>query len=132
MSDYLRTKGNDLNNLCNTIRELVREDKFGECEEIISDAMGRFPHSPEPHNLIGILLETEGDHLAALKHFRAASALDPTYLPAKHNLERYGRFFYSGDDIAFDESDCPKDLGIDNDLKIEYDEHGIGRVVKRA
>lgn len=68
--------------------------------------MRDYPHAPHPHNLMGILLEKQGNHLSAMKHFRAAWALDPTYLPCRINLDRYGSFFNQGN-CAFDEQDCP-------------------------
>lgn len=43
---------------------------------------------PEAFNLLGVLQEAEGDHLAAMKNFRVALDLDPTYLPAQQNLQR--------------------------------------------
>ena len=92
--------------LCDTVRKLVGQKKFEECEALIREAMGKYPHAPQPHNLIGILLEKQGDHLTAMKHFRAAWALDPAYIPARCNLENYGTF-YSKQQCAFDETDCP-------------------------
>lgn len=119
----------ELNKLCFSIRQLVEQHKYEESELLIQSAIGSHPHSPVPHNLIGILLEKKGDHLTAMKHFRAAWALDPTYLPAQHNLEHYGTFFSKGK-CAYDETDCLKEK--DEDLyKVEYDEHGIGHVVRR-
>lgn len=68
--------------------------------------MSEAPHAPEPHNLMGIILENENDHIGAMKHFRAAWALDPTYLPARFNMEQYGRFSAVERVDAYDESDC--------------------------
>ena len=99
---------NRLDELCNTIRLLVGQRDFAKCESLLSEAMSKYPHSPEPHNLLGVLFEIKGDHAAAMKHFRAAWALDPTYLPARHNLDLYGTFEAKGN-CAFDESDCLKD-----------------------
>ena len=74
------------------IRALMEQNKYSQSEALIKDAMGKYPHAPEPHNLLGLLLEAQNDHLAAMKHFRAAYALDPTYLPSRYNLERFGSF----------------------------------------
>ncbi|MPN32980.1 hypothetical protein SDC9_180463 [bioreactor metagenome] len=68
--------------------------------------MSRFPHEPHPHNLMGILLANKGDHISAVKHFRAAWSLDPTYLPAKYNLNQYTDFFRSRRIDAYSEEDC--------------------------
>lgn len=127
----MQNSDNELTVLCNTVREFVGQRKYHECKQLITEAMGKYPHAPEPHNLMGIQLENEGDHLTAMKHLRAAWALDPTYIPARCNLERYSRFFSKGQS-AFDETDCPQEQEKEKDLyKVEYDEHGIDHVVRR-
>ena len=78
--------------LCDVIRRLVENGAFDKAEREAARAMSEAPHAPEPHNLMGIILENENDHIGAMKHFRAAWALDPTYLPARFNMEQYGRF----------------------------------------
>lgn len=87
--------------LCGTIRKLIKQNKCKKGELLIKGAMGKHPHAPEPHNLMGLLLEQQGDHIAAMKHFRAAWGLDPTYLPARQNLECFGSF-------------CPSEKGVFN------------------
>lgn len=90
--------------LCRSVRGLMEEGRYSECRERVAAAMGRYPHAPQPHNLLGLLLERQHDHPMAMRHFRAAWALDPTYLPARQNLECYGTFFSCGR-CAYDESD---------------------------
>nr|WP_288824380.1 hypothetical protein [uncultured Clostridium sp.] len=111
MKTELNESKENLTALCETIRDLISMQDYQTCESIICQAIGKYPHAPEPHNLIGILLEKTGDHPAAMKHFRAAWALDPTYLPARRNLECYGTFFSNGR-CAYNENDCITD---DND-----------------
>ena len=114
----------ELSELCKKIKTLVYERNFSECALLISEAMRDYPHAPHPHNLMGILLETEGDHAAAIKHFRAAWALDPTYVPSRINLDRYGSFF-STEPYAFGEQDHTAEPDI-HEYKICYDEFGNG------
>lgn len=64
-----------------------------------------------------------------MKHFRAAWALDPSYLPAKHNLNTYGTFFSTGH-CAFDERDVPSTAP--SNTEIQYDERGVGRFVYKT
>lgn len=117
--------------LCNTVRELIGRGEFSESKKIIIQSMAKFPHAPEPHNLMGIQLEHEGDHISAMKHFRAAVALDPSYLPARCNLSQYADMFRKGHKDAYFEEDCPQLQ--DTDLyKLEYDDKGIGHIVKRG
>jgi hypothetical protein len=125
----MNENNNDLTDLCVTVKELIEQKKYNDCMCHIINMMAKYPHAPEPHNLFGILLEKEGDHITAMKHFRAALALDITYIPARCNLDRYGSFFPVGQ-IAYDETDCPQEQ--EKDLyKIEYDERGIGHVIRR-
>lgn len=87
------------------VRELISQGKFAECEAIISTAMFQYPHDPAPHNLMGIMLEAKHYHSDAMKHFRAALALDSTYEPAAWNLNCYGTL--PGEvHGAYYESDC--------------------------
>lgn len=122
----------ELRLLCTSVRNLVKDGHYSECQRLILAAMGKYPDAPQPHNLLGLLLEKQNDHPKAMKHFRAAWVLDPTYLPARQNLDCYGTFFSCGK-CAYDESDCPKEEPIrKNDYIIEYDVHGIGHAVRRT
>ncbi len=119
----------DLRELCCTVRTLVMNGEYKKCTSMICKAMGEYPHNPEPHNLLGIVLEHTGDHCSAMKHFRAAWALDPTYAPASQNLNNYGTFYSTGT-CAYDESDCsPKEES--TRYEVRYDEHGVGHVIRR-
>ncbi len=134
----------ELTRLCALVKSSVAEGKYKSCIGLICQAMERYPHAPEPHNLLGIILEKTGDHLTAMKHFRAARALDPTYRPANYNLSTYGTFISCGM-CAFDESDVPPEppnnieieydkCGVDHVVykkNIEYDTHGVGHVTRR-
>ena len=51
-------------------------------------AIGLDPTRPEAFNLLGTLLEIQGDRAEAQKNYRAALVLDPSYSPALQNLER--------------------------------------------
>ncbi|MGN1163793.1 MAG: hypothetical protein ACI4S4_03185, partial [Candidatus Ornithospirochaeta sp.] len=60
---------------------------------------------PVPQHLLGIMEEKVFEKQKAIRHYRAAYSLDPTYGPAIWNLERLG----TGDvtkDYAYTEKDC--------------------------
>ncbi len=119
----------ELTELCNTVREFIGQKKFRESEDLIAKAMAKFPHAPQPHNLMGIQLESKCDHISAMKHFRAAWALDPTYLPVRINITQYADMFCRNRKYTYTEEDCPQKQ--ERDLyKIEYNENGIGHIVK--
>ncbi|MDD3277572.1 MAG: hypothetical protein PHG16_01620 [Lachnospiraceae bacterium] len=118
----------ELDALCVQLKALIREGKYQQCEQLVFASMQKYPHAPQPHNLIGLLLEREGNHVAAMKHFRAAWALDPTYLPAQQNLESFGTLF-ARSSYAFDESDCPQEKR--HTYTVQKDKDGISHVVRR-
>lgn len=114
--------------LCSHVRESVQSGEIETCIADVHSAMAEFPDAPQPHNLLGILLEKMGDHSCAMRHFRAAWALDPTYAPAEENLKTYATFSSRGR-CAFDESDCPQ--GQEDSFSIIYDGNGVGRILRR-
>jgi lipoprotein NlpI len=97
----------ELLEICNKVKDLIKKAAYEESKLFLKNAIGEYPHAPEPHNLLGILLVNEGRQILAMKHFRVAEVLDPTYLPARYNLELYGRFSLEYNP-AFDEADCPQ------------------------
>ena len=115
--------------LCGRFRVQLSARLYKDCETEITAAMRDFPHAAQPHNLMGVLMEAEDDHVGAMCHFRAAWALDPAYLPARYNMERTGTFYGAGS-CAIDESDCPAPQDRPR-YKVEYDAQGIGHVVRR-
>lgn len=94
----------ELLELCKEVRVLCENREYDLGIEKITQLMKFYPHAPHTHNLLGLILEFKGDHVLAMNHFRAAWALDPTYLPARYNLETYGTFLSRGI-CAFDETD---------------------------
>ena len=115
------------------IRALVAQRHFSEAEDEAAQAMAAAPHDAQPHNLMGIIAESRNDHVQAMKHFRAAWALDPTYLPARINMERYGSFSGQMPRPVYDETECtPSSAENRPAYRIEYDKHGIGHVIKEA
>ena len=109
-------------------RALIDRREYTECEKEIGKAMAENPHSAVTHNLMGILMEKKRDHVLAMKHFRAAYGLDPTYVPARYNMEQYG-CPGSMAKYAYTEEDCP----VQNDLQFEivYDKNHIGHRVRK-
>lgn len=84
-----KEENQELDQFCKQIKEHVEKGKLGECEQMIPQYMQKYPDSAIPHNLLGIVLEKQGRHVEAMKHFRAAAALDAEFLPASYNMEQY-------------------------------------------
>ena len=69
-------------------KKSIGEREFDTAQEHVRQAIAVDAAKPEAFNLLGALIEMRGDWLEALKQYRAALALDPTYKPADENLER--------------------------------------------
>jgi DNA-binding NtrC family response regulator len=69
---------------------------FPAAREAARKAVAADPAQPEAYNLLGALLEIDGDWLEAQKFYRAALDIDPTFKPAWVNLERATSFQKAG------------------------------------
>lgn len=116
----------ELSELCLTVRNLAVQEDYDSCSDLICEAMGLYPCAPQPHNLLGVVLEKLGAHADAMRHFRAAMDLDPTYAPARQNLMTYGTFYSKGV-AAYDECDC----GITKASEKESDGDRFGQLLRR-
>ena len=106
------------------VRALVQENHVCEAEAAAAMAMADAPHEAQPHTLMGIIMERENDPIQAMKHFRAAWALDPTFVPARVNMESYGSFSFTMPRPAYDEADCPEEADVQQ-CRVEADARGI-------
>ena len=66
----------------------ARKRNFDNAIAQTKKAIGSDPSQPDAFDLLGQLQETLGDFNSALKNYRVAISLDPTYEPAKKHLER--------------------------------------------
>lgn len=75
-----------------TLIELAKRNitlrRFDTARAMVRKAIGADPGQPEAYNLLGVLLEIEGDRVEAQKFYRASLDIDPTYKPAWANLDR--------------------------------------------
>lgn len=114
------------------VKELIEQGNFTDAEKYVTVSMAENPHNALPHNLMGILMEHKNNHCLAMKHFRAALALDPSFYPARYNMEKCGSFGNERfNEDAYEESDCKYDSSKTKGFLIEYDNLGIGHFVKK-
>jgi len=76
-------------------KELITQQRHDEARKALHAAIGQHPEQPEALNLLGVMTEMHNEVLEAIKLYRAALALDPTYQPAQSNLERVTRWEYT-------------------------------------
>jgi uncharacterized protein HemY len=71
----------------------IKEKDYTDALKYITDAISVNQNQPEAHNLLGVLAEKRREYELALRHYRAACALDPSYKPANRNLDRITSFY---------------------------------------
>ena len=76
-------------------RGCLKRARPGEAVPHLRRAVSLNPDNPEPYNMLGLVAELRGDLLEALKMYRAALAVDPSYRPALANLERATSWRYT-------------------------------------
>lgn len=68
----------------------INQRRFAQAMEYVKEAIAIDPGRPEAFNLLGVLQEIEGSRHDALKNYRIALDIDPSYEPARRNLGRSG------------------------------------------
>ncbi len=66
----------------------ISDHCYQDANDVIRKAISADPARAEAYNLLGVLFEIMDDQTEALKFYRAALDIDPTYKPAWANLER--------------------------------------------
>lgn len=69
-------------------KDEINRRKFEKAIELLKKAISKESEKPEPFNLLGVIYELRGNHPEAMKMYRTALSLDPTYKPADENLQR--------------------------------------------
>ena len=69
-------------------RNFARKRDFNNAIAQSKKAIGSDPAKPDAFDFLGQLQETLGDFDSAIKNYRVAISLDPTYQPAKDHLDR--------------------------------------------
>ena len=72
-------------------KKSARKREFSNAIALTKKAIGSDPSQPEAFDFLGQLQETLGDFNSAIKNYRVAISLDPTYKTAKDNLDRATR-----------------------------------------
>jgi len=74
----------------NLAKSEINNRNFKEAVELLKKATSENTEKPGPFNLLGIIYELQGNQPRAMKMYRTALSLDPTYRPADNNLQRAG------------------------------------------
>lgn len=93
----------DTAELLRNAKKSMHNGDFGNAEHLLRMVLARIPDSAIPFNLLGAIREMQGRYSDAFTFYRAASVIDPTYRPAKHNLDRLTTFPHRGGIILSDQ-----------------------------
>jgi DNA-binding NtrC family response regulator len=66
----------------------ITDRSFADARKTVRKAIAADPGQPEAYNLLGALLEMDGDMFDAQKFYLAAMDIDPRFKPARANLKR--------------------------------------------
>ena len=69
-------------------RAMAKEGKYEDAIALAKQCIGSHPENAAGFNLLGELLEVNGDQAEALKNYRVALDLDPAFKAASSNLDR--------------------------------------------
>jgi Tfp pilus assembly protein PilF len=70
-------------------REEILRRAFEKARAHLNEALSEASRRAEAFNLLGVIAEVRGNASAARTNWRIALLLDPTYLPARENLDRF-------------------------------------------
>ncbi|ADL12885.1 response regulator [Acetohalobium arabaticum] len=90
-------------------KSCINDRKFEKAREYLQKAVSLDTSKPEAFNLLGVIFEMQDKLKEAQKEYRAALALDPSYKPARDNLDRTTQFEYQKRDINLGEVDEEED-----------------------
>lgn len=85
----------NFNDILEYSKKCILKHEYKQAREYLKKAISKGMDLPDPHNLLGILDEYDGNIDMAQKHYRAALALSPSYEPASRNLNRTIQMSYT-------------------------------------
>jgi DNA-binding NtrC family response regulator len=81
-------KATDYRSSIQLAKRCITDRHFDAAVEHLRKAVALDPGRADAFNLLGVLMEIQGDRAEAQKNYRAALSLDPSYEPAIKNLRR--------------------------------------------
>ncbi|MFW6007239.1 MAG: response regulator [Halanaerobiales bacterium] len=85
-----KEEGNNFEEYLNRAKSAINKRNFDDAVELLKKATSIDAEKPEPFNLLGIIYEFRRNQPQAMKMYRTALSLDPSYKPASENLQRAG------------------------------------------
>ncbi|MBS3986325.1 MAG: hypothetical protein KGZ38_00035 [Erysipelothrix sp.] len=67
----------------------LKQKQFSDAYPMIINLMTHYPNEPWAHNLLGCWYEMQGEIILAMKHYRAAYAISPSYVASRQNVVEF-------------------------------------------
>jgi Tfp pilus assembly protein PilF len=67
--------------------DAIRNNQLNEGDTYLRQALAFDYSQPDAFNALGLLMEKQGKRLKAQNYYRVALSLDPTFIPARNNLD---------------------------------------------
>jgi len=93
----------DPDELLERAKSAINSRDFSRAEEFLNRAIKTEVEKAAAYNLLGALEEIKGNHTQAMKNYRTALDIEPSYGPAQKNLERAGKLGSKPDDVSLEE-----------------------------
>jgi DNA-binding NtrC family response regulator len=90
------TQAADYPTLIELCKRHVTDRDLERAKAVAQRALGVDPGKPDAYNLLGAFQECRGEWVEAQKYYRAALEIDPSYQPAKANLNRTASLHRTG------------------------------------
>ncbi len=68
--------------------DAIQNNQLNEGDTYLRQALAFDYSQPDAFNALGLLMEKQGNRLKAQNYYRVALSLDPTFSPARNNLDR--------------------------------------------
>ncbi|MFW5982108.1 MAG: response regulator [Halanaerobiaceae bacterium] len=101
-------KADSFADILNLAKAEINKKNFNEAIGVLKKASSIDTEKPEPFNLLGVIYELQKQQAKAMKMYRAALALDPSYHPANENLQRASEYTVQADLSDMDLGDGEK------------------------
>jgi len=111
----------DYQTLVETARKCITDRDSQAAAGYARKAIFKDPSKAEAFNLLGAAAELSGDRNNALKYYRTAATIGPSFEPARKNLERITNVFEHSSEICIDDASPKK----------QRDKTKIGEIVRQ-
>lgn len=119
----------EIENLITYVEQNIYNNDLDDLFKKVQECIGKYPDSPEPQNLLGLLNIEAKDRKKALIHFRIALTLDPDYEPAKQNLDIFSCSTKHNKGVFRSQSVTHTST---SRFKLRFGSNGIGYITKNS